>query len=192
MAGLPPMRRMLCCASGWLRVGGSFRAAACLSVRGQGLVPERLHRPDVGKHHGAHQAGRTVRHAAAVRSSGYSGVQLGTLWRRGLGENRFSGSMPSTISALTALTYLYTRAPALPWVEFTASRLASAGVLGCRDLSGNRLEGRLPPSLLAMRIPRRLYAPPPVVCSRADDAESVLSPVQPVPARGLRARAVRT
>jgi hypothetical protein len=35
-----------------------------------------------------------------------SGVRMWTLWRRGLGGNRFSGSLPSTISALTALTVL--------------------------------------------------------------------------------------
>ncbi len=34
--------------------------------------------------------------------------------------------------------------------------------LRCRQLFGNRLEGRLPPSLLAMRIPQLLYALPPV------------------------------
>jgi hypothetical protein len=33
--------------------------------------------------------------------------------------------------------------------------------LRCRQLFGNRLEGRVPPSLLAMRIPGLLYAPPP-------------------------------
>ncbi len=46
------------------------------------------------------------------------------------------------------------------------SRLASAGIeepLGCRDLAGNRFEGRLPTSLLAMRIAQLLYAPPSVV-----------------------------
>ena len=32
----------------------------------------------------------------------------------------------------------------------------------CRALVGNRLEGRVPPSLLAMRIPQLLYVPPPV------------------------------
>ena len=35
-----------------------------------------------------------------------SGMRTGTLWRRELGENRFSGAVPSTISALTALTFL--------------------------------------------------------------------------------------
>jgi hypothetical protein len=83
-----------------------------------------------------------------------SGVRIGTLRRRELGENRFSGSVPATISALTALTYLCVLAPAVPRVEFTASRLASAGaepLLDFRSFYGNRLEGRLPPSLLAMR-----------------------------------------
>jgi hypothetical protein len=32
---------------------------------------------------------------------------MSTLRRRALGGNRFSGSVPPTISALTALTYLY-------------------------------------------------------------------------------------
>ena len=36
-----------------------------LPVRDQGLAPERLHRPDPGEHHGAHQAGLPVRSAAA-------------------------------------------------------------------------------------------------------------------------------
>jgi hypothetical protein len=100
------------------RVGSSFGAAACLAVRAQALVQERFHRPDPGEHHGAHQAGLPV-HPAAARAVGLladSDVRMWALWRRGLGENRFSGSVPPTISALTALTSLYIptrcRAPA--------------------------------------------------------------------------------
>jgi hypothetical protein len=45
-------------------------------------------------------------------------VRAGTSWRRNLAENRFSGSVPSAISALTALTKLY--APALQVFELLA------------------------------------------------------------------------
>jgi hypothetical protein len=64
----PGSRRCGACqaASAWLRVGGSSRAAACFTARDQGLVQERLHRPDPGEHHCAHQAGLAVRAAAAA------------------------------------------------------------------------------------------------------------------------------
>ena len=85
---------------------------------------------------------------------------MGTLRRRNLGENRFSGSVPPTISALTALTVLCAPTAALPrGLDERLSKLAQEP-LCCRSLFGNRLEGRLPTSLLAMRIPALLYAPP--------------------------------
>ncbi len=49
---------------------------------------------------------------------------------------------------------------------------ASKEPLRCRELVGNRLEGRLPASLLAMRFPGGLlYAPPPVSALECFDAE---------------------
>ncbi len=82
-------------------------------------------------------------------------------WRRSLSENRFSGSVPSTISALRALTYLYAplayrAAASNPWDVFAGSSLLSPGWLRklrscCRDLPGNQFEGQVPPSILAMR-----------------------------------------
>jgi hypothetical protein len=96
---------------------------------------------------------------------------MGTLWRRDLLENRFSGSVPPTISALTALTYLCAPTAALPrGLDNCLSKL-SQEPLRCRDLIGNRLEGRVPPSLLAMRIPRLLYVPPPASALERFDAE---------------------
>ncbi len=78
---------------------------------------------------------------------------MGTLRRRYLIENRFSGSVPPMISALSALTYLYAPTAALPrGLDECLSKLAQEP-LRCRALFGNRLEGRVPPSLLAMRIP---------------------------------------
>jgi hypothetical protein len=82
-----------------------------------------------------------------------SGLRMGTLWRRYLNENRFSGSVPSTISALTALKDLCAPTAALHrGLDECCSKLPQES-LGCRELFGNRLEGRVPPSLLAMRIP---------------------------------------
>jgi hypothetical protein len=76
------------------------------------------------------------------------------------------------------------------------SRLASAGVgelLGCRDLVGNRLEGPVPPlSLLVMRTADILYAPPPVFALEPPMPSHARLWLQPLPARGLPARAVRT
>jgi hypothetical protein len=87
---------------------------------------------------------------------------MGTFRRRDLGENRFSGSVPPTISALTALAYLCAPTAALPrGLDECLSKLAQEP-LRCRGLVGNRLEGRVPPSLLAMRILNLLYAPPSV------------------------------
>jgi hypothetical protein len=77
---------------------------------------------------------------------------MGTLWRRYLIENRFSGSVPPAISALTALTYLCVRTAALPRGLDECLPLLAQEPLRCRALFGNRLEGRLPTSLLAMRI----------------------------------------
>jgi hypothetical protein len=115
------------------------------------------------------------------------------LWLRYLGENRFSGSVPPAISALTALSVVYARVPTLPQAEFTARRPASAGTqepLGCRALFGNRLEGRLPPSL--MRIPQLLYALPSVSALDSPMPSPARGWLQPLPARGLPARAART
>jgi hypothetical protein len=44
---------------------------------------------------------------AHLRSDSKDVLVRQLLWRRSLSENRFSGSVPSTISALRALTYLY-------------------------------------------------------------------------------------
>jgi hypothetical protein len=64
--GSPPMRRVRRSASAAVARGRFiFGAAACLALRDQALVQERLHRPDPGEHHGAHPAGRAVRRAAA-------------------------------------------------------------------------------------------------------------------------------
>jgi hypothetical protein len=85
-------------------------------------------------------------------------------WRRSLSENQFSGSVPSTISALRALTYLYAPAAYLPTGPntnhccdvFASSALSLCGLRTlrscCRDLPGNRFEGPVPSSILAMRI----------------------------------------
>jgi hypothetical protein len=83
----------------------------------------------------------------------------GALWRRMLYGSRFTGSVPAAISALTALRQLYASKPAFPRATITCVAAGLAGGLqicvhcGCRDLSGNRFEGRVPPSLLAMNIP---------------------------------------
>jgi hypothetical protein len=91
--------------------------------------------------------------------------------RRDLRENRFSGSVPPTISALTALTTLCAPTAALPRVlDERLSKLAQEP-LRCRALFGNRLEGRVPPSLLAMRLRSLLYAPPPASALERFDAE---------------------
>jgi hypothetical protein len=90
------------------RVGCSFSVRPHASaVRDQGLGQERLHRPDPREHHGAHQAGLPVRRRRRrCGLSAASALRTGTLRHRALGENRFSGSMPPTISALIALTWL--------------------------------------------------------------------------------------
>ncbi len=162
--GSPPTRRMRRCASaGAARGRFIFGAAAWFAVRDQVLGHERLHRPDPREHHGAHPAGPPVRRAAArAVSRPTRACWMGTLRHRSLFENRFSGSVPPTVSALTALTRLCARTAALPrgldeWLSKRAQE-----PLRCRQLFGNRLEGRVPPSLLAMRIPNLLYAPLPV------------------------------
>jgi hypothetical protein len=59
------------------------------------------------------------------------GCEQGTLWRRVLSKNNFSGTVPSTISALTALTYLYAansgRAPADAAHASQRERVAARG-----------------------------------------------------------------
>ena len=127
------------------------------------------------------------------------------LWHRMLGENRFSGTVPSTISALTALKYLYVpsslpshipRSPALGGAK-TPVGLHTSARSGCRDVSGNRLVGRVPPSLLAMpRLEDSLYVrqplpPSPCVSCRVVDAELARVWMQPLPPRGLPTPAVR-
>jgi hypothetical protein len=88
------------------------------------------------------------------------GVRTGALLRRYLAENRFSGSVPSAISALTALTQLCVPTPAFPRIGCCHCESACLGrrvtAVGCRAFFGNQLEGRLPPSLLSMRIPNGL------------------------------------
>ena len=81
-------------------------AAACFTERNQGVVKERFDRPVPGEHHGAHQAGLAVRPAVATRSSGRIGRANERVVGRNLAKNRFSGSVPPTISALTALTVM--------------------------------------------------------------------------------------
>jgi hypothetical protein len=61
-----------------------------------------------------------------------SGVRMSTLWRRSFSQNRFSGTVPPTISALTALTYLcapFTRPGSAPtWrMRRCASTAAARG-----------------------------------------------------------------
>jgi hypothetical protein len=165
----PPMQRLRRCASAAASPGRPiFGAAACLAVRDQPHVQERLHRPDPREHHGAHPAGRAVRRAAArAVSRPTRACGTGTLRRRDLYGNRFSGSVPPTISALSAVTYLCAPTAALPRGSDERLGKLSQEPLRCRDLVGNRLEGRVPPSLLEMRIPRLLYVPPSVFCSRA-------------------------
>ena len=41
-------------------------------------------------------------------------------------------------------------------------RIYVCDMYGCRELFGNQFEGRLPPALIAMRIPSLLYVLPPV------------------------------
>ncbi len=106
--GSPPMRRLRRSASAAAARGRFiFGEAAGLAVRDQALGQDRLHRPDPREHHGAHPAGRAVRPAAARAVSRLTRTcRTGTLWCRSLFENRFSGSVPPTLSALSALTYL--------------------------------------------------------------------------------------
>jgi hypothetical protein len=106
--GSPPTRRLRRSVSAAAARGRhTFGAAACLAWRDQALVQERLYRPDPREHHGAHPAGRAVRRAAArAVSRPTRACRTGTLRRRALGENRFSGSVPPAISALAALTVL--------------------------------------------------------------------------------------
>jgi hypothetical protein len=63
---------------------------------------------------------------------------MGTLWRRILNENRFSGSAPPTISALTALTLLYAPTPALSSLGQSPADASHASQRG-RDFARERL-----------------------------------------------------
>jgi hypothetical protein len=101
---------MLRCASAWWRVGGLW--VAC-SVRLHPLlcVIRRLYNNGfTGPILASITAlTRLVLLYAAPRPivlPAESGVRMSTSWCRALGENRFSGSVPPTISALTALTSL--------------------------------------------------------------------------------------
>ena len=111
------MRRMLRCASAWLRVGGSFgvqQASLCVI---RGLSNNGLTGPILASMSALTRLAELYAAPPPCGLPAESGVQTGTLWRRNLAENRFSGSVPSTISALTALTYLCAptrgRAPAM-------------------------------------------------------------------------------
>jgi hypothetical protein len=109
---------------------GRFVRCGRMRVRDQILEQERLHRPDTPKHHGAHQASAPVRCAPSCGAPAALGVQTGTLWRRSLGESRFSGNAPSTISALTMLTALYAPTPGrAPADASLCERVAARGRL---------------------------------------------------------------
>jgi hypothetical protein len=92
---------------------------------------------------------------------------MSTLRRRALGGNRFSGSMPSTISALTALTFMYVpkflsmwRLPrcASAWALRSVRPHSSLCVI--RGLINSSFTGPIPASITALTRLVKLYAPP--------------------------------
>ncbi len=94
-----------------------------------------------------------------------------TMWRRGLAMNRFSGSVPPTISALTALTSLYVanpgRAPAgagngCAWAVYLR-RGSMPPLCAIRGLFTNGFTGPIPASITALTRLVTLCAPPPPV-----------------------------
>ncbi len=91
-----------------------------------------------------------------------------TVWRRALGRNRFSGSMPSTISALTALTKLCVpkflsmlRLPRCASARVACSVRPRASLCAVRDLTVNNFTGPIFASITALTRLAHLYAPLP-------------------------------
>ena len=72
---------------------------------------------------------------------------------------------------------------------FTAPRMTVQALCGCRQLFGNRLEGRVPQFLLSMRIPTLVYALPCPVCMLACAARA--EPALCVAAASFPRRAAR-
>ena len=68
-----------------------------------------------------------------------SGVRTSTLWRRVLNENRFSGSVPSEISVLTAVTLMYVPMPAITCLRSLPVSLRRPGSKS-RCVAGHLLE----------------------------------------------------
>jgi hypothetical protein len=97
---------------------------------------------------------------------------MSMLRHRALGGNRFSGSMPSTISALTALTFMYVPKFLSMW---RLPRCASAWALRSvrphpplcviRYLNNNSFTGPILGSITALTRLADLYAAPPPVRS---------------------------
>jgi hypothetical protein len=97
-----------------------------------------------------------------------------TLRRRGLGENCFSGTVPTTISALTTLSFLYAspRAAGLRPIrsmlccgsaKTARSVRPYASLCAVRDLSTNGFTGPILASITALTKLVWLCAPPPPV-----------------------------
>jgi hypothetical protein len=93
---------------------------------------------------------------------------MSTLRHRALGNNRFSGSMPSTISALTALTVMCVpRFPSMRRLPRYASAWALRSVRPhpslcvIRGLLENNFTGPILASITALTRLVKLYAAPP-------------------------------
>jgi hypothetical protein len=111
-----------------------------------------------------------------------SGLRMGTLWPRGLRDNRFSGSAPPTISALTALAKLYGsihRPGSRRCSACLAARPRDTPVAVCsvrphaalcliRDLAKNSFNGPILASITALTGLIALYTPPPPCSLPAD------------------------
>jgi hypothetical protein len=91
--------------------------------------------------------------------------------------------VPPTISALTAVTYLCAPIATLPRGSDERLSKHAQEPLRCRDLVGNRFEGRVPPSLLAMRFPGGLLYAPPSSTSSTHRRRPLLSTRRRRPAR---------
>jgi hypothetical protein len=83
------------------------------------------------------------------------------LCRRALGSNMITGSLPSSLSALTLLNELCAHEP------FVARLRGAADGLGLcrRDLGSNKMTGSLPSSLSALTLLNRLCAQEPSACA---------------------------
>jgi hypothetical protein len=87
-------------------IGTPVTSSSCTAARAQEDAHERFQRAFPGKHRSAYQAGLPVRPRQQCSAKADSMACDGGLWHRSLSKNRFGGFVPSSISAMTALTSL--------------------------------------------------------------------------------------